>query len=445
MFRFKFLGKTNVPHLKATANTEPLRMPAPKELLLPMSQHRGAPAIPAVKVGDTVKVGQLIAEANGYVSSPIYSPVSGKITKIESYLAPNGNKCEAVRIENDGLMTLDESITPPEINDLDSLIQAVRASGVVGLGGAGFPTAVKLDAAKKNEIHTVLINGAECEPYLTSDARTMVDDSVSVFEGVSLLKKCLPDVSRIIFGIETNKPEAISELSRVFQDDETVSILPLPPYYPQGAEKVLIYNALDIVIPENKLPAECGVIVMNVTTLAAIAKYAKTGMPLVERCISVDGGAIKEPKNVIAPIGVSVGEIIKFAGGFKEDAAKIILGGPMTGSAIFSLDEPVIKTTGAIIGFTEKEAAMPKETACIHCGKCVEVCPQLLNPTAFSKILNLDVLDEKIERLDNSRVLLCVECGSCSFVCPANRPLLDNIRVAKNTLREYKAHTANLK
>ena len=445
MFKRKFLGNTRIPHRKNTAKLSPVRMMPPSEVLLPMDQHLGAPAVPVVKVGDEVKVGQLIAEASGPVSSPIYASVSGKVVKIEDCLRANGKIVPAVRIESDGQMSICDDITPPVITDLASLVDAFRKSGIVGMGGAGFPTAIKLDALKKGDIHTVIINGAECEPYITSDARTMIDEADYVYEGIKLLQSVAPCITKYIIGIEVNKPECIDILNGITKEDPTVSVLPLPLRYPQGAEKVLIFNATGITVPENKLPAELGVIVINVTTLASFAKYVETGMPLVERCVTVDGSAVIEPKNIIAPIGTSVADMVEFAGGFVQKPCKIIMGGPMTGRAAYSLSEPVVKTTNAIVVLTEKDTKSKKMTACIHCGKCVEACPHSLNPTELCKALNIDNVDEKMAKLESGRINLCIECGSCSFVCPASRPLIENIRVAKNSFREYKAHKASLK
>ena len=445
MFGFKFLGNTHIPHRKNTADMAPVRMTPPTEILLPVSQHIGAPATPVVKVGDEVKVGQLVAEAGGFVSSPIYSSVSGKVTKIDTALLCDGRNVSAIRIESDGLMTPYEGITPPEITDFDSFIAAVRASGLVGLGGAGFPTAVKLNAAKDGKIHTVVINSAECEPYLTADTRTMLDESEAIFEGITLLERFIPSAERFIFGIENNKPECIEEMARIFQDNSKVTVKPLPSLYPQGAEKIIVYNTTGLVIPEGKLPADVGVIVMNVTSLAVLAKYVKTGMPLVEKCVTVDGSAVAEPKNVIVPIGTPVCEVIEFAGGLKEEPGKVLYGGPMMGIAMASTDEPILKTTNGITSLTVKDSIQSEASACIHCGRCVAACPMHLNPTIYAKALALDDNDERMARLDAHRVNLCMECGCCSFVCPANRPLVQNNRLAKTALRNYKAHKANLK
>ena len=445
MLGSKFLGKTRIPHRKNTADVSPVRMNPPKEVLLPVEQHLGAPAIPTVKAGDTVKVGQLIADASGQFSSPIYASVSGTVKKIESYLKSNGKTVDAIRIESDGLMTPYEEITPPQISDIDSLISAIRASGLVGLGGAGFPTAVKFEAVKEGKINTVILNGAECEPYITVDAQAMTNHADLIREGIELLERVAPEIDRYIVGIENNKPHCIENMKECLKDNKAVSIVSLPSLYPQGAEKVIIYNTTGLVVPEGKLPADVGVIVINVSTLAFIAKYVKTGMPLVEKHVTIDGSAVKNPSNVIAPIGTSFGDIIEFTGGFNGDPGKIIHGGPMTGFPIYSLDEPVVKTTSAIVALSKKDAIEKKTTSCIHCGRCIEACPVSLNPTAFCKSMNIENSDEKMKGLEDHSINLCIECGSCSFVCPANRPLVETIRMAKSSLRDYKAHKSSLK
>ena len=445
MFGFKFLGNTRIPHHKNTADMQPVKMTPPKEVLLPMSQHLGTPATPVVKVGDEVKVGQLIAEASGFVSSPIYSSVSGKVVKIESYITSAGANVSAVRIESDGLMTPLESIAPPVADDLDSFLAAVRASGLVGLGGAGFPSSVKLDAIKRGDINTVVINGSECEPYLTSDTRTMLDDTDYIYEGVSILEKYVPTAERIVFAVESNKPECIEQLARIFQDNPKVSVFPLPPFYPQGAERVTVYNTTGIVVPEGKFPADAGVLVINVTSLATLAKYLKTGMPLVERCVTVDGSAVKEPKNLLVPIGTSIRDVIEAAGGTKEQIGKVLFGGPMMGTPACSLDDPILKTTGGLTVMNVKEATEPDISACIHCGKCVDVCPMGLYPTNFTKALDIESTDDRMQRLEDLSITLCMECGCCSYICPANRPLVQNNRLAKTSYRAYKAHKATLK
>ena len=445
MFGFKFLGNTHIPHNKNTSDMSPIRMTPPKEVLIPTVQHIGAPATPVVKVGDEVKVGQLIAEASGYVSSNIHASVSGKVTKIESYLRNDGKSVPVIRIESDGLMTPADGIAPPSITGIDSLVEATRASGIVGFGGAGFPTSVKLDAIKQGKINTVVLNGAECEPYITSDTRTMIDNADLIRCGVELLQKVAPAIERFIIGIESNKPSAIAAMNDIFSGNDKVSVKVLPSLYPQGAEKVLVHNTTGLDVPEGKLPADVGVLILNVTTLASIASYATTGMPIVEKTVTVDGSAIKNPKNVICPVGVTIRDLIAFADDEAQTPGKVLFGGPMMGFPACSLDEPIIKQTNAITVLTERDAKERESTACIHCGRCVASCPLGLNPTAFSRALNIENTEERMARLEEDSVTLCMECGCCSFVCPASRPLIQNNRMAKNALREYKAHKASLK
>lgn len=444
MFGFKFLGNTHIPHYKNTAGMAPVNMTPPTEVLIPMSQHIGAPATLTVKVGDEVKVGQLIGEQPGYVSAPVHSSVSGKVVKVESYRLPDGKEVPAVRIQNDGLMTVADGITPPDVHDLDSFLGAVKASGLVGLGGAGFPTSVKLDAVKKGGIDIVVINAAECEPYITGDTRTILDKTDLVYEGIALLEKYVTTATRFVFGVEKNKPECIEKLKNVFADDPKVEIVALPARYPQGAEKVLIHNTTKRKVPAGKLPADIGVLVINVTSLAVLAGYVKTGMPLVERCVTVDGSAVSEPKNVIVPIGASIRDVLGFVGVDLENVGKVLFGGPMMGIAACSLDEPIGKRNNALTVMSVEACIEEEATACIHCGKCVSACPMSLNPPVFSKALELST-EDKMARLEEYSIDLCMECGCCSFVCPANRPLIQNNRLAKAALRAYKAHKSTLK
>ncbi len=432
------LGKLKAPHRKNTAEMPAVRMTPPSEVLLPVSQHIGAPANVAVGVGDKVYVGTLVAAAGGYVSSPIYSSVSGTVKKIENYLMSNGRICPAIRIESDGEMTPDPSIEPPVITDLDSFCDAVRKSGLVGLGGAGFPTAVKLDAQKKGLIKKIILNGAECEPYITSDTRTMIDDADHLAKGIALLEKYIC-ADEIIIGIEKNKAECIEKLTALFASDDKVKVVSLPDTYPQGAEKVLIYNTTGLEVPEGGLPSDVGCLVMNVTTAAFIAKYSESGMPLVEKCITVDGSAVKNPMNLIAPIGTAIEDVIAFTGGYSEEPGKVLYGGPMMGVSVYSTADPILKNTNAIVALNKKDSAPPRRNPCIHCGRCVAACPMGLNPTAYAKAMNFSDVSEKMARLKDSNLLLCIECGCCSFGCPSNRPLVDINRAAKVELREYEA------
>ena len=442
MFGFKALGNTRVPHRKNTANLKAVEY-TPKEVLLPLIQHIGAPAVPTVKVGDSVKIGDLIAEAGGFISSNIYASISGKVTKIEEYLRPDGKRVPAIRIESDGLMEK-ATLAQPEVSNLDDLTAAIKNSGMVGLGGAGFPTSVKLEAAKKGGIHTLVLNGAECEPYITSDTLTMLEDGELIREYEELLFNVIPSLERVFIGIEKNKPECISNMRIVFADEPRVTVKPLRSLYPQGAEKVLIYNTTGTVIMEGNLPADQGILVMNVSTAAESAKYLRTGMPLVRRTFTVDGSAVETARNVSAPIGTPIGEVLEFLGIKEEAIGKVLYGGPMMGIAICSPDEPIIKTTNAITVLNEKDAVIAEPTQCIHCGRCIVACPMHLNPTEYSKALNVDEKEDRIARLEAAKINLCMECGCCSFVCPAARPLIQNNRIAKAQVREYRAHLATL-
>lgn len=445
MHRLKFLGKISLKHHKNTAKMSAVVMYTPSEVLLPMSQHIGAAATPIVKVGDEVKVGQKIADASGKISSNIYSSVSGKVVKIEDYLTYHGKIIPAIRIESDGLMTVSEEVAPPIVSDLDSLICAVRNSGLVGLGGAGFPTDVKLEALKSGNIKYIILNGAECEPYITSDTRTMLDESEAIVDGVELLQRYAPSVERVIIGIEKNKSECIEKMRQAFEGNSKVTVSALPSKYPQGGEKILIYNTTGLVVKEGQLPSSVGVVVINVSTLAFISKYIKTGMPLVSRTITVDGSAISASQNVVVPLGTSIEDVIGFCGGFSGEVGKVLFGGTMMGIPAYSLKEPIVKMTNAIVALSRDESEDIEETECIHCGKCVDVCPMNLNPAGYSKALTIENKEEKIAALENYKVNICMECGCCSYVCPARRPLVQNSKIAKQTLKSHYEHLATLK
>ena len=421
-----------VPHKKNTADSEPVRMSVPATVTIPMSMHIGKPAKPIVKKGDIVTVGQLIGEPDGFVSSAIHSSVSGKVAKVDEMISSMGMKIQCITIESDGKQTLCEEIRAPKVNDFESLKTAVKASGVVGLGGAGFPTFVKLSVKELEKVEAVVINAAECEPYITSDTRTMMNNGENVFKGIDALRKYMK-VKRFIIGIENNKKDAIAKMKKMAEKTKDVEVHVLPSIYPQGGEKVLVFNTMGRVIPKGGLPLDVGAVVINVTTLAFIGSYLENGIPLVEKCITVDGSAIKEPKNMIAPIGTSIADLIEAAGGYKCEPRKILYGGPMMGIAIPSDAEPVLKNTNAVIAMDEKEAAPRKTTACIGCGACMNHCPFRLDPRSSSKAYQLD----RGEDLEKLCVDLCMECGCCSFVCPANRPLVQTNKLAKIKLRAY--------
>ncbi len=423
-----------VPHKKNTANCVPVRLSVPETVRIPMSMHIGKPAKVAVKRGDTVKVGQLIGEADGFISAPVHSSVSGTVAKIEEMTLSNGAKGQCVVIDTDGEQAVFEGVKPPEVHDLDSFTEAVRQSGAVGLGGAGFPTFVKLSIKDLSKLDAVVINAAECEPYITSDTRTMLDKSGDIMRGIEAVKKYLHP-NRFIIGIEKNKPEAIKKMQELASQSEGVEVKVLPSSYPQGGEKVLVFNTIGKIIPKGGLPLDVGVIVINVTTLAFIGNYLKTGMPLVNKCVTVDGSAVKEPKNVIAPIGMSIADVLEQSGGTKSEVAKALYGGPMMGLAVPSLDSPILKNTNAITAMDIKEATPPKTTPCIRCGACLNHCPLRLDPREIARAYKLG----SVEDLQTLHVDLCMECGCCSYICPAHRPLVQTNKLAKALLRVNQA------
>lgn len=417
-------------HKKNTADMQAVRMTAPDFVTIPMQMHIGKPATPIVKAGDKVSVGTLIAEAEGNISAHIHSSVSGTVKKIEDIVISSGKYCKAIVIESDGEMTPDEAIVPPVIDSRESFLNAVKASGIVGLGGAGFPTSVKL-AADPGKIEEFIINGAECEPYITSDTRTMIDRTEDIGLAISYIKKYL-GIKKIIIAVEKNKPKAIKSMESIAKRFDGVSVKVLSSMYPQGGEKVLIYHITGKTVPIGKLPIDVGCIVSNCTTIADIGKYIKTGIPLVEKCITVDGSAVKSPMNVIAPIGAALKDVFEFAGGFKSEPEKIIYGGPMMGIAVPNADVPVLKNTNAIIAFNKRDAVLAKPQPCIKCGRCVNTCPFGINPPAIAKALEHHDHDAMVKYGAEA----CMECGCCSYVCPANRPLVQNHKLAKIELRE---------
>ncbi len=396
-----------------------------------MSMHIGAPCKPTVKVGDIVAVGQPIGEPGGFVSAPIHASVSGKVVAVEDMLNAMGSMVKAVVIESDGLQTVWEGVKPPEVTDTESFLAAVRASGLVGLGGAGFPASVKLAVKDPAQVDYLLINGAECEPFITSDVQTMLHDTDYILKGAKLIQKYV-GAKQVMIGIEDNKPEAISLLESRKGEVENFSVEPMPSLYPQGGEKVLIYNLTGRIVPEGKLPLDAGCIVMNVTSLAFLAKYMETGMPLVEKCLTVDGTAVAKPGNVIAPIGTPLHDLFEACGGYKTEPKKFVYGGPMMGMAIPNDDMPLLKNNNAVLALAEDLAKLPEASACINCGRCVDACPLNLMPNRINRAYQR----KDVEALNRLKVMLCMECGCCSFVCPAKRELVLTNKLAKSLLRE---------
>ena len=420
----------HVPHYKNTENCETVKMPVPKRVYVSMSQHIGAPAKACVKKGDVVSVGDVIGTAGGFISAPVHSPVSGKVFGLDEIRLSNG-KVQVVVIDTDGQQTVSEKVKAPEVTDHASFVQAIKDSGLVGLGGAGFPTGVKLDPQNLDEVDTLVINAAECEPFITADYREMMECGEDVVEGAKLVKQYL-NLSKVIIGIEANKPQAIAKMTELTKGLEGFVVSTLPSVYPQGAEKVLIEQTTGKEVPKGALPAAVGCIVMNVASVGFVARYMKTGMPLVTKRVTVDGDAVAEAKNVEVVIGTPIKDIIEFCGGYSQEAGKIISGGPMMGQALTGDDIPVVKQNNAFLVFGKEKATLPDATACIRCARCVSACPMGLAPVEIA--LSLEVKD--VEELKVLHTDLCMECGSCSFVCPAKRPVAQTMKEAKDFLRK---------
>lgn len=428
----KSCGGVYVPDRKYTKEFRAVQMPCPPYVVLPMKQHIGSECEPIVKVNDKVKIGQLIAKDTSKVCAPIHASVSGRISKIEKFLMPNGLFTTAVTIESDGMMKFDEHIVPPKIESREDLIKAAKDCGLVGLGGAGFPTHAKLDFNENTPVDTFIVNAAECEPYITSDNRTILEKTEDIIRGIDLIKNLLK-VKRAIISIEKNKPYAIEQLKyTISKMDVDIELVQMRTKYPNGAEKVLIKTCTGREIPFGRRAAEFGCMVMNVSTLAALYNYVETGIPLVSRVITVDGSAIKDPKNIRVPIGTPIKDIINFCGGYKNAAKKILMGGPMMGLTVCSDDVPILKQNNAILAFDEKDAAMQEASPCIRCGRCVESCPLKLLPYALEQ--NFESKDA--EALNILNINTCMECGCCAYSCPAHRPLVQSIRLGKAFIKK---------
>ena len=406
-------------------------MPVPEHVIIPMSMHIGAPAEPVVKKGDTVMVGTLIGKASGFVSANIHSSVSGTVQDVAPMRMVNGAMTTAVAIKTDGQQTIDPACVPPTVTDKASLLAAIQACGLVGVGGAGFPTQVKLAA---DTVDTLLINAAECEPYLTTDCREMLECSDTIISGIAaVMKYC--NIPNCIIGIERNKPECIDQMYSLTRNMPGVSVKPLPTRYPQGAEKTLVETCTGREVPQvgpsgkAGLPADVGCIIMNVTSVSTLGKYLKTGMPLITKRVTVEGDAIVKPQNVEVPIGTLYRDVIQACGGIKPDVelGKIIFGGPMMGGAAPSADFPVLKQNNGLLLFSKQAANLPEVSACIRCGRCIDACPMGLEPVVVAEAFN----NKDFAALKARCVDLCVACGSCSYACPAKRPVSQTMTLAK--------------
>lgn len=425
-----FKGGVHPPQQKNTAGMATVAMGVPSMVVIPMVQHLGAPCQPKVSKGDTVKVGQLIGDTDAYVSAPIHSSVSGTVTRVEPMVLTGGKPVMCVEIKPDGLQEVFEGVKPPVVDSRESFLAAVRASGLTGLGGAGFPAHVKLNPPKGTTVDTLIINASECEPYITSDYRECIENTDGIIEGILHVLKWT-GIGKAMIGIEDNKPEAIKILSKAVSGIPSITVHPLHTRYPQGAEKTLIYALTGRQVPSGKLPADVGCIVMNVVSVAFVASYLKTGMPLIKKRVTVDGSAVKNPQNVEVLIGTPLKEVFDFCGGFKSEPGKVIMGGPMMGVSLFSLDLPVLKLNNALLAFDEDESRIPEETACIRCSRCVRACPMGLLPFELDRLVNA----KKYEEAQKLHILDCIECGCCTYTCPARRLMVQTIRIGKDFIR----------
>lgn len=422
-------------HKDATAQLKIEKMLPDKELVFPMSQHIGAPCTPVVQKGDYIYVGDRIGEANGFVSAPIHSSVSGIVKAVESRMTLKGVKDTCVVVENDGLYAVDKSKKKEKTNmtlTKAQLIDMVQSAGVVGLGGATFPVHVKLSTPKDKRVEYILINGAECEPYLTSDHRVMLERGEEVIGGLKILLQVFKGAQGII-GIEDNKRDAYEHMCHLVQGT-SIQVKLLHTKYPQGSEKHLIYALTSRQVPSGKLPIEVGCIVHNIDSVGAIYRAVTRGEPVLNRVVTVSGQGVKKPCNIEIKIGTSLRQVLEYAEVDWDKTVKIIVGGPMMGTAISDVDVPVVKGTSAILCFTEEEAGLEASSNCIRCGKCVTVCPMGLIPSALQKSAIYGHYDEFMKQ----NGMDCIECGCCAFTCPAKRELVQAIRSAKAVIRSKK-------
>ncbi len=407
-------------------------MTLPEKVYIPMSMHIGAPCQPVVAVGDHVKVGQIIGDCQAPVSAPIHSSVSGDVEALETAMTQNGRMDTIIVIKTDGLQEVAETVQPPVINSKEDFIKAVRASGVVGLGGATFPMSIKYNT-KPGQVDTLILNGAECEPYITVDHAAMLAHAQEIIDGMRAAMKWV-DIKQGIIGIESNKPDAIAKFNELLAGATDIKVAELRQVYPQGAERVIIYETTGRHLIAGKLPADVGCIVSNVTSMLKLQQFLATGMPLVSKFITVDGNAIAKPQNIEAPIGTMICDVIEFCGGAKEgvEIRKIVMGGPMMGRAIPRDDMSIMKGNSSILCFDETFATQNKETACINCGRCVAGCPMNLMPARLSRAYK----DKNIDMLREYNVMSCMDCGCCAYSCPARKQLNFEIRMAKGLVME---------
>lgn len=415
------------------------RVPFGKEYIMPLGQHIGTPSIPIVRAGDIVRRGQPIAEATGFISTALHAPVTGRVSEIGERRYIDGSFKMAIVIEADPFSSqrLDwqHKIDWRSLNR-EAFIDQVQQAGMVGMGGAAFPSHVKYVIPEGQKINELLVNGAECEPYLTNDHRLMVEQPEKLLLGIEILLTRL-EARHATIGVESNKPESIDSLNAALKKrpDLKVDVIPLKVKYPQGAEKMLIKSIYNREVPNGQLPRDIGITVNNVGTVVAIADYFTASKPLIERVVTVSGPGIASPANLIVPLGTPIREVLRVCGGLKSETREVLMGGPMMGIPIASLDAPILKGSSGILAFTMSESGRKQEYPCIHCGRCLEACPYFLNPSKLARLGKARMFSEMEEQFHVSD---CVECGACTFACPSHIPIVQMIRSAKNSLRQHK-------
>ncbi len=434
-----FFGGTHPEENKRTQSCQTVNLDGFKTIRIPMVMHNGPPSVCLVKPGDTVEIGQLIGRADSPMAVPIHASVSGKVTAVGDEVGSNGQLVTVVTIASDGQNLVHASVGQQAVSSRPDFVQAMRDAGLVGLGGAGFPTYLKLQPPAGKEPDTLVINGAECEPYVTSDCRLCIEHPAEIIEGIRQVLYFM-NIPRAIIGIENNKPEALKVLcdALVASKVANISLIALPTRYPQGAEKMLIYSLTGRIIPSGGLPHDVNVMVLNVGTVRFIENYLRIGMPLTRRTVTLDGSAVNHPGNYNVPLGVTISDLVEATGGFKAEAGKVLMGGPMMGIAVDRLDASILKINNAILIFDKNDAVTPVESACIRCARCVQACPMKLMPTALDNAAR----EVDVEALQAAHVADCIECGCCSFVCPAKRYLVQSIRNGKASVRAAKAKEA---
>lgn len=425
-------GGVTLPHKKGTSEIPTEKFPIPKLVEIPMQQHIGACCEVLVNKGDYVYVGQVLGDTEKFVSAPIHSSVSGKVTQIKDITLYNGAKSVSIVIETDGNQNLLPGISKPDIATKEKFLKAVRSSGLTGLGGAGFPAHIKLDTKEKIP-EALIVNAVECEPYITCDYRAIIEEGSEIVKGVKLILEKL-SIPKAYIALEDNKPEAFNLLKELVKQDARIEVVMLATKYPQGAEKMLIYALTGREVPMNGLPIDIGVVVMNVTSVLALFKYCETGIPLVSRRLTVDGSGVMEKGNYHVVFGTYIKDIFEYCQGDYQKTLKVLCGGPMMGITAESYESPMIKQNNAFLFMTQEDLDFIEETACIRCGRCIDACPMGLMPLTLNKY----ALAKMTEELQKYNIMNCIECGACSYVCPAKRHLVQSFRLGKELLKKAK-------